>query len=48
MLKRLDTGRIFEELKEDTIKADRGSVAIKSGEFMRDTKKLIESVLSNA
>lgn len=45
-LKRLETGNIFEDLKEDNIRAARGSIAIRSGEYLRDTRKLVDSLIN--
>ena len=45
-LKRLDTGNIFDDLKVDNIRAARGSVVIRQGEYMRDTRKLVESLVN--
>ena len=45
-LKRLETGNIFEDLKEENIRAARGSIAIRQGDYLRDTRKLVDSLIN--
>ena len=45
-LKRMETGNIFDDLKEENIRQARGSIAIRSGEYERDTRKLVDSLVN--
>ena len=45
-LKRMETGNIFDDLKEDNIRAARGSVVLREGEYLRDTRKLVDSLIN--